>query len=662
MEPAPRSSARWSLLRRSKREALQTMPADYGTPGIAPSMAIEAEDHHLPYYEPPPPELGPGWDPVSAWLPPLPATPAAERAAAPLAPSASSFTPQSGKPRSGLAAAWGRLKRRLSGSGRRGSRTGAGEPSASAALPAALHTTGSLPLPAPEVRAVRPYAPAAAGNGTGFGTGGGAGTWHARNPLPPRPAADAAGSTPGNRGAGSSSTPGSSEQLLRLGFADSEAGQAGGSAGWAGAHGGNGGTGSAGQHAAPHAPGWQRPPHHPGAAARPAGTEDHTARRLVFSPAGSSGAGMALQPGDASWPIPVGAALQNGAHEQQRDLRHQQGQQAERQRSASLDWQHAHHAQQADRQGWQQAAPLPALSGLHRSGSQPIDVPAAPGIQRGSGPDGGGDRVPGDSSSGLYGISSPRASASGTADVSGRACRRSSRASLDLPRGSRASHGAAQQAAFPRGGRASIDIGALPSGTPASLASLAGSLLLPAAALQLLGGGAHTGLAGRWVRDEADEGPAAAATAAAIDALLQLPPLVAAARDRTRELQISESDGELALAWTTHLAGGARIRSPPLAYPKSGALAEVPRLDGRPGGASAQLSLDIDGSVTIKALQGPPLPALILQRLRLSSSGTRLRIVLKVQLLEGTPGYGGAGAGGRGGAAKQSTTWRRVAG
>ncbi|KAL4442431.1 hypothetical protein ABPG77_005015 [Micractinium sp. CCAP 211/92] len=188
--------------------------------------------------------------------------------------------------------------------------------------------------------------------------------------------------------------------------------------------------------------------------------------------------------------------------------------------------------------------------------------------------------------------------------------------------------------------RASVDIAALPGGTPGSLPSLAGSLSLPAAARQLLGGAARTGLAGRWVRDAGEEGPAAAAAAAAIDALLQLPPLMAAARSRTRELEITESDEELVLAWTTHLAGGACIRPTPL-------------------------SLDIDGGVTIKVLQGSPLPALISQRLQLSSSGTRLRIVLKVQLLEGgaTGPRGTGGGGGRvvGGSAKQATTWHRQA-
>lgn len=41
MDPAQRSSGRWSLLRRSKREALQTMPAGYVTPGTSQRNALE---------------------------------------------------------------------------------------------------------------------------------------------------------------------------------------------------------------------------------------------------------------------------------------------------------------------------------------------------------------------------------------------------------------------------------------------------------------------------------------------------------------------------------------------------------------------------------------------------------------------------------------------
>jgi hypothetical protein len=55
--------------------------------------------------------------------------------------------------------------------------------------------------------------------------------------------------------------------------------------------------------------------------------------------------------------------------------------------------------------------------------------------------------------------------------------------------------------------------------------------------------------------------------------------------------QISESKGQLALQWITQLTNGAAIRRPPEVYPESGALATVPRLDGRGGSAAAQVCI-----------------------------------------------------------------------
>jgi hypothetical protein len=46
-------------------------------------------------------------------------------------------------------------------------------------------------------------------------------------------------------------------------------------------------------------------------------------------------------------------------------------------------------------------------------------------------------------------------------------------------------------------------------------------------------------------------------------------------------LQISRTQGSLVLQWVTQLANGASIRRPVEAYAVGGALARVPRLDGR---------------------------------------------------------------------------------
>ncbi|KAL4853675.1 Centrosomal protein [Chlorella vulgaris] len=164
------------------------------------------------------------------------------------------------------------------------------------------------------------------------------------------------------------------------------------------------------------------------------------------------------------------------------------------------------------------------------------------------------------------------------------------------------------------------------SGTAASSGSL------PPALAELLA--VPRGLAGRWLRDDAC-GPDAGGTAA-----------------------ISESEGQLALQWITKLTNGAAIRRPAEVYPKSGALATVPRLDGRGGSAAAQLAVTVDGSVCIKALQGPPLAAVVHRKLTLSASGERLRASLKVQLLEEAEGRRRSMVGGR--AAKQVTYWRRA--
>lgn len=632
-------------------------------------------------YESPPPEIPAGWDPVAAWLPPPPATPAADPRAAPLPPSAGTSAPCSDKPRSGLAAAWGRLKRRLSGGGRAaqsgGSRSGTG-----AAVPAALHTTGSLPLPLPEPQPVRPSAPVPAPAPAGGGTGRGKG---ARILTPPSlQAGDPQSSRPGSRDVGGGSIPGSSEQLLRITFEDGQTGGPGDppdSADVAAP-----GGGGRGQHRPQKGPGWQHLSSAPSSAPRPEGSEGHTARRLVFSPAAAGDSeGWAAPPQHPfPWPTNAGVRLADSRRQQQSGgasrggMQHrQQAQQAERQRRSSLDMMLAQRAQQAENWGWQPAA----NGGLPHGGSLPIDVPAGPsGSLAGTG-DGPG------SASALYGIPPPQTGAPGDA-ASRRAARNGSRASLDVSALSRSGRPALDPPAPPRRTRASLDIAALPSRPTVSLASLAGSLLMPAAVQQLLGSAVLTGLAGRWVRDGGEEGPAATASAAAIDALLQLPPLVAAARESTRELearccarpvprpacrsgpcmrrkalflpgasaaqrrrfacflvaplstrapglprvpatwqwpsaarkaqhtafsaslqppQITESEDELALEWTAHLAGGARIASQPVAHPKSGALAEVPRMDGRQGGASAQVHPRDDFSVAGACASGASL-------------------------------------------------------
>lgn len=198
---------------------------------IAPSVATEAGENKLDYYEPPPPEIPADWDPVSAWLPLAPpATPAAEPSAAHLQHSGSTPSPHSDKPRFGLAAAWGRLKRRFGGSWRAATVSSNGAPAPAAALPAALHTTGSKPLPLPELQPVRPSAPAATANDAGSGAGGSRATRIPRPPPPP--AAGLTSGMPGSSHGASNSTPGSSGQQLRVPFADSQTNGFSGSAGW----------------------------------------------------------------------------------------------------------------------------------------------------------------------------------------------------------------------------------------------------------------------------------------------------------------------------------------------------------------------------------------------------------------------------------------------
>ncbi|KAI7844734.1 hypothetical protein COHA_001619 [Chlorella ohadii] len=166
--------------------------------------------------------------------------------------------------------------------------------------------------------------------------------------------------------------------------------------------------------------------------------------------------------------------------------------------------------------------------------------------------------------------------------------------------------------------------GVVPSG------SSWGSSGFAAQQLQLLGVPARSGLAGRWLREggfaEGDGG-------AEVDFVLQIPQLQAAAREATRHLKVIESDGEMVLEWATQLRNGARILRP-------------------------ELSFGIDGTVAVKTLQGPPVPALIHQKFKMSPDGSRLKISLKAQQLESE----WAGTGGTGGSAvaKQTTTWRRV--
>lgn len=510
---------------------------------------------------PAPPQLSPSdWDPMAGWLTP-PHTPAGAGGGAhaePLAPATGGPGPTSAaaaaahSDKSGLAAAWSKLRRRFGrGSGSRGRLTampagaaaphgGGGGPS----RPALLHTTGSAPVGQFYAQPQQP----------GWPSGG---STH-NSPMPgPPPYAGVGPLQPaqphGTRGGGGSS----SSMLLRMPSGGGVARARSSSAG--------------------------------GYSADASSADVSTARRLHFSPPWGQQHG-------SSQPIPIAGSWQQG----------RSGSGSGHQRRPS--WQQeggacaaAHGAQHSSFAG--QPAAQQGSYGQQQYGMQPGMAPQwpQPGSLQGAG---------------SYGSSGPAPAAQ-------------------------------------------------------------------ALAAALLGPPARSGLAGRWVR-EAEAGGGGAGGGAAgddsgaadVDFLLAIPQLQAAARERTRELRIAESEGELALEWVTQLRNGARVRRRE-ALPKNGALVDLPRLDGRAGGSTAQvgpvllggaeacavhaaharmlcscpqslwaipasalpplnqplrrapralpphpcaclqLSWSIDGSVSIKAVQGAPLPALVQHKLRL---------------------------------------------
>ncbi|PRW50911.1 basal body [Chlorella sorokiniana] len=342
------------------------------------------------------------------------------------------------------------------------------------------------------------------------------------------------------------------------------------------------------------APMGQPPAQRPAALAN-GGASPDPVRRLAFSPAAAGGR---PGPAAASQPIPIAAAGPTGLQGRQGQPPGWQ-QQAQQAQQAQQLGQQAQHLQQAQPQ--QQRPASGQLPPLPKPAQQPAAAPVSGMRRAGSMPEPSNGGMP-----------TPYATA-------------------PLP------------LAPARGA------GVVPSGS-----SWGNSSGFAAQQLQLLGVPARSGLAGRWLREggfaEEDGG-------AEVDFVLQIPQLQAAAREATRHLKVIESDGEMVLEWATQLRNGARILRPE-AYSKSGALTTVPRMDGRAGTAATQLSFGIDGTVGVKTLQGPPVPALIHQKFKLSPDGSRLKISLKAQQLKNEwPVSGGAGGTA---VAKQTTTWRRV--
>lgn len=390
----------------------------------------------------PEPEVPHDWDPMAGWLPQTPALPAAPGAAPTTVHTAAPGTAASSSSKAKAGGFWGRLKRRLTRSGRKGRGgsssdggellAGGGAASPPPPLPSVLHTTGSMPLP-PGLAAPGPAAFQA--------------TWHSRIPRPPLPG-PSAGSSNGSRPASAapaapqgttSSTPGgSSSRLLEMQFSHMAAASGGGSSV----------APSAQQQQA------QQPSRYP-----LPGNGGSTARRLVFSPA-AAGAGAPGAEPYPTQPIPIAPAQRQqpgGGHVRR------------------LSWQQDGHpaqpghyagAQQAQQQAYQQRG------AMQQPAQGPASLPAA-----GSLPGFGAGSLPG------------------------------------------------------------FDAGQVQ---------------------QLLGAPARSGLAGRWVREAPPRGSGgggaggegeAGDSAAEVDFLLQIPPLQAAARERTRELQVGVQEGRRHQPW-----------------------------------------------------------------------------------------------------------------
>ena len=318
---------------------------------------------------PPPAEVPPSWDPQACWLvspetPALPAAPAAAAASVSTAPftaathgfaappgsaAAGPGAPgTSGKPRTGFAGAWARLKQRFARSPRRGRGAARGSDDrellgAAAPIPTPgtatssssrqhstlLHTTGSVPaLPR------QPQPPARRQSLAGQPS-------HIpKPPLPPSARRHSISTTPGplpGSSSHSSSTPSSASRLLPPVFSGtSSSGVNGGFApaplapSWQQQQGGRGLAHSAGAAAAA--------TEAAGARGTPA-SDDGTARRLVFSPPPSRAERPATQP------MPISSLYQRTewymqpSHRQQppggHPSLHQQQQQEQQQQQAA---------------------------------------------------------------------------------------------------------------------------------------------------------------------------------------------------------------------------------------------------------------------------------------------------------------------------------------